>query len=98
MATRGKSVEQLMKALRERPSIMLLARNPLMLTIIAWLYTDTPVELPHSRAEFYGKSTALLLGDWHAERNEYSMPAKQHVLRDLALLLQDNADSQQQDR
>ena len=34
-----------MAALIERPAIMPLARNPLMLTNIAWLYTATTVTL-----------------------------------------------------
>jgi hypothetical protein len=54
-----KSVEQLLRNLHDRPRIMALARNPLMLTIIAYLYTDTPFVLPHSRSEFYQKSTDL---------------------------------------
>ncbi|MFN5751723.1 MAG: NACHT domain-containing protein, partial [Pseudanabaena sp.] len=37
-----KSVEQLLRNLHDRPRIIALARNPLMLTIIAYLYTDTP--------------------------------------------------------
>ena len=34
----GKTVEQLMQTLREKPPIMRLARNPLLLTIVALLY------------------------------------------------------------
>lgn len=44
--TSNKSVEQLLRNLRDRPRIMTLARNPLMLTIIAYLYTDTPFVCP----------------------------------------------------
>ena len=42
-----KSIDQLMQTLRERPQIMSLARNPLLLTIIAYLYTDTPFLFTH---------------------------------------------------
>ncbi|MBV9761673.1 MAG: NACHT domain-containing protein [Acidobacteriaceae bacterium] len=98
MRTHGKSVDQLMAALLERPAIMLLARNPLMLTIIAWLYTDTTVILPHSRSEFYRTATELLLYDWKRENNAFQLVPKQLVLRDLALYFQDKADQNQQDR
>ena len=99
MTKRGKSVDQLVNALQERPAILYLARNPLLLTIIAWLYTDTDVVLPHSRAEFYSKSTALLLGEWKPERNEFKLPgAKQLLLQHLAQWALDNADSGAGDR
>jgi hypothetical protein len=98
MRMHGKSVDQLVRALLERPAIMLLARNPLMLTIIAWLYTDTTVILPHSRSEFYRKATELLLYDWKPDSNAFQLVPKQLVLRDLALYFQDSADQRQQDR
>jgi hypothetical protein len=97
MQLHGKSVNQLMGSLLERPSIMNLARNPLMLTIIAWLYTDTTVVLPQSRSEFYRRATELLLYDWKPESNVFQLVPKQLVLRDLALYFQDYADLNKQD-
>ena len=94
----NKSIEHLMQTLRDRPRIMALARNPLLLTIIAYLYTDTPFVLPHSRAEFYQKATDILLDMWHQEHNCYKARDKRSVLQHLALYFQDNADRQQQDR
>ncbi len=94
-----KSVEQLLKNLHDhRPRIMALARNPLMLTIIAYLYTDTPFVLPHSRSEFYQKSTDLLLDQWHQEHNQFLARDKKSVLRHLALYNQDSGKHQQTDR
>ncbi|MDJ0801038.1 MAG: NACHT domain-containing protein [Calothrix sp. MO_167.B12] len=96
-----KSVEQLIQTLRDRPKIMALARNPLLLTIIAYLYTDTPFVLPHSRAEFYTKATDVLLELRDQERsipNKYTGVNKRLVLQNLALFAQDNANRQQQDR
>jgi predicted NACHT family NTPase len=96
-----KSVEQLIQTLRARPKIMALARNPLLLTIIAYLYTDTPFVLPHSRAEFYTKTTDVLLELRDQERNisnQYSGVNKRRVLQHLALYAQDSANRQQQDR
>ncbi|BAZ09447.1 signal transduction protein [Calothrix sp. NIES-4071] len=93
-----KSIEQLMLTLRDRPRIMALARNPLMLTIIAYLYTDTPFVLPHSRAEFYRESTGVLLNQWHQEHNQFKAQHKQSILQHLALHNQDTANQLQQDR
>ncbi|RCJ37309.1 hypothetical protein A6770_14330 [Nostoc minutum NIES-26] len=93
-----KSIEQLMQTLHDRPRIMALARNPLMLTIVAYLYTDTRFVLPHSRAEFYRKSTDILLDQWHQEHNRYQARDKRLVLQHLALYNQDSANYQQQDR
>jgi len=59
-----KSIDQLMLTLQDRPRILELARNPLLLTIIAYLYCDTPFVLPHSRAEFYQKAIDILLETW----------------------------------
>jgi hypothetical protein len=96
-----KSVEHLLHTLRERPRIMALARNPLLLTIIAYLYSDTAFVLPHSRAEFYEQSTSILLAKWDRskqKRNEYKAAYKRLVLQGLALYYQERADTQNQDR
>ncbi len=93
-----KSPEQLLQNLHDRPKIMTLARNPLMLTIIAYLYTDTPFVLPHSRSEFYQKSTDVLLDQWHQEHNQFPARDKKSVLRHLALYNQDSGDHNLHDR
>ncbi|MBD2169537.1 NACHT domain-containing protein [Calothrix membranacea FACHB-236] len=93
-----KSVDQLIQTLHDRPRIMALARNPLMLTIIAYLYADTNFVLPHSRAEFYRKATDILLEQWHQERNQFQARDKKLILQHLALFFQDNANKQGQDR
>lgn len=93
-----KSIEQLMQTLRDRPRIMALARNPLLLTIIAYLYTDTTYLLPHSRAEFYRQSTDVLLRQWHQERNRFEARDKRLVLEHLGLFFQDSSNQDQQDR
>ena len=91
-----KSIDQLMQTLGDRPRILELARNPLLLTIIAYLYCDTPFVLPHSRSEFYQKSTDILLESWDQARqtpNVYKMREKRLVLRHLAASLQDQQGS-----
>ena len=95
---RQRSVEQLMATLRDRPRIKALARNPLLLTIIAFLYADTEFVLPHSRTEFYRQSTDFLLGQLHPERNSFESRAKQLVLQHLALFNQDRASELHEDR
>jgi hypothetical protein len=94
----GKSIEQLIQTLRDRPRIMALARNPLLLTIIAHLYTDPTFVLPHSRAEFYQKSTTILLEQWQSNFNKYRASDKQRILRHLALYNQNSSIQSQQDR
>jgi hypothetical protein len=94
----GKSTEQLLRTLHDRPLLMALARNPLLLTIIAYLYADTEFVLPHSRAEFYAQATDVLLRQWHTERNHYRAPQKGLVLQHLALFNQDSGVQGAQDR
>jgi len=100
MHQHGRSVEQLMQTLHDRPQIKALARNPLLLTIITYLYTDTAFILPSSRAEFYRKSTDLLLDLWQDEKklNQYKPSDKRLALQELALYIQDRTDQLQQDR
>jgi hypothetical protein len=96
---KDKSVDQLMQTLRDRPQMMALARNPLLLTIIAYLYTDTAYVLPQSRAEFYHQSTDVLLRQLKMERNIYDARDKRLVLQRLALYNQDSSlQSQEEDR
>ena len=90
--TADRSTEQLIKALEERPQITALARNPLLLTMIAFLYITERYPLPHYRGEFYQKSTDLLLRQLHPERNEFHAADKSRVLQELALYIQDTSD------
>jgi hypothetical protein len=86
----SKTIEHLISTLQERPHILTLARNPLLLTLIAYLYTDTPYALPHTRAEFYQSSTDLLLRQWD-QRNHFEAHDKKLILQQLALANQDRA-------
>ena len=94
----GKSAEQLILALRERPNIMSLARNPLLLTIVAFLYTDAVnFVLPYSRTEFYEQAIDVLL-QLKNEYNHYKKSQKDLVLQRLALVNQDSHGTQDQNR
>ncbi|MGB3512794.1 MAG: NACHT domain-containing protein [Microcoleaceae cyanobacterium] len=93
-----KSIDQLIQTLRDRPLIMELARNPLMLTIVAHLYTQPAFVLPQSRSDFYQESTHILLNQWQNNFNQYKESAhKRRVLQHLALFAQDNASEKQKD-
>ena len=94
----GKSIDQLMQTLRDRPQIMALARNPLLLTIIVHLYTEPAFELPRSRAGFYRESTRILLEQWQDQFNRYRGSDKRRVLQYLALYQQQASTQQQRDR
>jgi hypothetical protein len=94
----GKSVEHLWANMSERPRILALARNPLMLTIITFLYADTEFVLPHSRTEFYDTIVTVLLEQWKEKRNRYKAAIKRLVMRHLALFMQDTAAEREQER
>lgn len=94
----GKSVAQLVQSLRDRPRLMAVARNPLLLTIIAYLYADTTFILPNSRSEFYQQAIDVLLRQWHERHNEFPAGAKSLLLQHLALFALDTADERAQDR
>jgi hypothetical protein len=85
----GKSVDELINTLANRPEIKKLAGSPLLLTIIAYLYADHPeIVLPHSRSQFYKIATDQLLERWHYEHNRFTLPQKRAILEHLALLNQ----------
>ncbi|MEO0645778.1 MAG: NACHT domain-containing protein, partial [Cyanobacteria bacterium J06650_10] len=97
MVRARKSVNQMMATLRERPLILELARNPLLLTLVAYLYIEPAFVLPRSRAEFYKESVSILLeqrkfkGDDDYQYNRYEANEKHRVLQHLALYAQDNS-------
>ncbi len=88
------AVERLLSALRGAPRIMQLARNPLLLTMIAYLYggrSSAETVLPHSRAEFYHEATDILLDRLKDSRNRFKGAVKKAVLMRLALATQNTA-------
>ncbi|MFE1883012.1 NACHT domain-containing protein [Streptomyces diastatochromogenes] len=87
------TVEQLLGALRDTPQLKPLARNPLLLTMIAHLYSyeyaGTDQVLPHNRADFYNEVTVSLLRDRDLERvRRFPATLKRAVLQQLALAAQ----------
>lgn len=78
-------VQHVMEKLGERPHIMALARTPLLLTIVAFLYSKKGFDLPPSRAEFYSQALDVLLNRWQRRHNRYQAHHKRALLEALAL-------------
>jgi hypothetical protein len=94
-------VESLMITLRGNPPLMRLARSPLLLTMIAYLYVSKFARsgraLPASRASFYDVAITHLLGrDRELSRgalSAFEVRDKLPVLQRIALDLQEQADA-----
>lgn len=85
----GKDARDLLAALSSRPHLMELAQNPLMLTIIAFMYTKPGSNMPDNRAGFYSACSKALLEEWDrsqgADRaNRFERPHKEELLGRLA--------------
>jgi hypothetical protein len=84
-----KPIEQLLASLNDRPAILALARNPLLLTIVAFLYTElAEFVLPYSRTDFYTRAVNELQ-QLKERLNQYPLAPKQLVLEHLALFNQE---------
>jgi hypothetical protein len=59
--------------LRAHPSLLALARNPLLLAILA-VCQEMHVEMPHDRVQFYEHALRTLLGTWDHGREEDDNP------------------------
>ena len=84
-----KSHIELNRTLNDRAHLRELAKNPLMLTIICFLYSQRKYRLPDNRAQFYEVCTRALLEEWdqakEAERsNLYERQHKEELLAQLA--------------
>jgi HEAT repeat protein len=78
--------KSMQNAVDENEKIKAIARNPLMLTIIAIIYEEDR-ELPQKRAALYGRCLDVLLSRWDAQKrlkNVYPSEKKEFVLRKLA--------------
>jgi HEAT repeat protein len=75
------------KAVKQNESIGKLARNPLMIAIIAVIYEEDK-ELPQRRVELYKRAVDVLLSRWDKQRqvhNTYKPDQKEFFLKKLAL-------------
>ncbi|MBU7044956.1 MAG: HEAT repeat domain-containing protein [Theionarchaea archaeon] len=79
--------QSMSKTIRENEKIREIARNPLMIAIIAIIYEEDR-ELPQRRVELYQRCVDVLLSRWDIQRriaNVYDAKAKEKLLRKLAL-------------
>jgi hypothetical protein len=84
-----KSAAELIAVIESQPHVGNLARNPLMLTIVAFLYSQPRYRLPENRAQFYEVCSRALLEEWDqhenpARANQYDRPHKEILLGQLA--------------
>ncbi len=88
-------VQQLMEVLRENPRLLQLARNPLQLTMIAYLHAnaDDRRQPPHSRSQCYGEAMSLLLRRLTATGHRFDSGVKFEVLQKAALAGMDSLPS-----
>jgi hypothetical protein len=84
------AVDRLINALRDTPRVAILVHNPLLLTMLAYLYSyeykGSVSMLPHNRTQFYRDATDLLLRKWQEEHNKFPWMAKKVVLQHLAVV------------
>ncbi len=83
-----KSAEELQGVIRRQPHVAALAVNPLMLTIVCFLYGQPKYRLPDNRAQFYEVCARALLEEWDQAQgnraNAFDRPHKEHLLAALA--------------
>ncbi len=84
-----KTSDELIDTIESQPHIAGLARSPLMLTIIAFLYAQPKYHLPQNRAEFYDICSRALLEEWDQHQNpdranRFERHHKEYVLSEIA--------------
>ena len=79
-------------AIRENERIKALAKNPLMIAIVAVIYEEDR-ELPQRRADLYKRCVEVLLSKWDVRKrikNKYPAEKKEFILRKLAFYVHSN--------
>ncbi|NOR18327.1 NACHT domain-containing protein, partial [candidate division WOR-3 bacterium] len=79
-------------AIKANEQLKALARNPLMIAIIAIIYEEDR-ELPQRRADLYKRCVEVLLSKWDVQKrlkNEFSADKKEFILRKLAFYCHSN--------
>jgi HEAT repeat protein/DNA-binding phage protein len=81
-----KKARSMQQAVKENENIKKIARNPLMIAIIAVIYEEDR-ELPQRRAALYQRAVEVLLSKWDVRKklkNKYPVEKKEFILRKLA--------------
>jgi len=84
--TNPEKAQSMYRAIKENEQIKKLARNPLMIAIIAIIYEEDK-ELPQKRAKLYERCVDVLLSKWDVQKklkNKYPAEQKEFILRKLA--------------
>jgi HEAT repeat protein/energy-coupling factor transporter ATP-binding protein EcfA2 len=79
-------------AIKANEQLKALARNPLMIAIIAIIYEEDR-ELPQRRADLYERCVEVLLSKWDVQKrlkNKYPTEKKEFILRKLAFYAHSN--------
>ena len=79
-------------AIKANEQLKALARNPLMIAIIAIIYEEDR-ELPQRRADLYERCVEVLLSKWDVQKrlkNKYPTEKKEFILRKLAFYCHSN--------
>jgi len=90
--TNQEKAQSMYRAIKENEQIKKLARNPLIIAIIAIIYEEDE-ELPQKRAKLYERCVEVLLSKWDVQKklkNRYPAEKKEFILRRLALYAHNN--------
>lgn len=82
----SKKAASMFRVVKENKNISAMARNPLMISIIAIIYEED-MELPQRRAELYQRAVDVLLSKWDKRKkikNKYTGKKKEFILRKMA--------------
>ena len=95
-----KSADDLIHVLESRSHLQRMGQNPLMLTILTFLYSLPKYRLPDNRAEFYEVCARALLEEWdqaqaHERANRFDRPHKEQLLARVAHWHLDSDDPEQ---
>lgn len=88
----SETAKSMLNAINENEQIKILARNPLMISIIAIIYEEDR-KLPQKRADLYSRCTEVLLSKWDIQKklkNAYASEKKEYILRKLAFYAHNN--------
>ena len=78
--------ETILERLTAHPRMLVLAGNPLILTIIAHLYSVVPdFTLPRSRAHFYKVACGVLIHQWQPRQFQFDVNDRTEMLSTIAL-------------
>jgi HEAT repeat protein len=90
--THPEKAQSMSRAIKGNEQIKKLARNPLMIAIIAIIYEEDR-ELPQKRVRLYDRCVEVLLSKWDVQkklRNRYPAEKKEFILRKLAFYAHSN--------